>query len=93
MGAVRIIKKNDAWTINPSYKEREDADIELIVSGKDGKINMIEAGAKEVSDDDIVLGLTKAVEEIARSEEFQKDRQGNRKRKRLQSRFRKHRKK
>ncbi|MEK7134162.1 MAG: polyribonucleotide nucleotidyltransferase [Patescibacteria group bacterium] len=72
VGAVRIIKKNDAWTINPSYKEREDADIELIVSGKDGKINMIEAGAKEVSDDDIVLGLTKAVEEIARIEEFQK---------------------
>ena len=31
----------------PYIRGRVDADIELIVSGKDGKINMIEAGAKK----------------------------------------------
>ncbi len=70
--AVRIMKKDGVWIVNPSYKERVDADIELTVSGKDGKVNMIEAGAKEASDDDIVEGLTKATEEITRIEEFQK---------------------
>ena len=72
VGAVRIIKKNEVWIINPTYAERVDADIELIVSGKDGKINMIEAGAKEASDDDITEGLTRAAEEITRIEAFQK---------------------
>lgn len=73
VGAVRMAKKDGAWIINPSYAEREHAEIELTVSGKDGKVNMIEAGAKEVSDDDIAEGLTRAVEEVARIESFQKE--------------------
>ena len=44
VSAVRIVRNGGTLIINPTYAERVEADMELTVSGKDGKINMIEAG-------------------------------------------------
>ena len=46
--------------------------MDIAVCGKDGKVNMIEAGAKEVAEEIAIKGIEGALEEIAKMEEFQK---------------------
>ncbi len=48
IGAVRIGLKQGAVLINPTYAEREQADLDMVVAGPKGLINMLEAQAKEV---------------------------------------------
>lgn len=71
VAAVRIGKKDGEWLVNPTYAKRIGAEIELTVSGKNGKINMIEAGANEALETDIEEGLIRAVEELKKLEVFQ----------------------
>jgi polyribonucleotide nucleotidyltransferase len=65
VGAIRIGRTADTKEIliNPSYAEREHTklDIEVIACGKDGTINMIETGAYEVSESDIMQIFETAV--------------------------------
>ena len=46
--------------------------MDIAVCGKDGKVNMIEAGAKEIGEEIAIKGIEGALEEIAKMEEFQK---------------------
>jgi polyribonucleotide nucleotidyltransferase len=59
IAAVRVGRINNEFVLNPTYKEREESEIDLIFAGcEDGKdvlINMIEGGLKEV-EESIVLG-------------------------------------
>lgn len=74
VGAVRIGSNVDgSLIVNPTYKERETCLSDLVVCGANGKINMVEAGAKEISEDVAVNIFKKAVEEITKLEEFQKN--------------------
>lgn len=70
--AIRIAK-NEGFHINPNYKQREEAGIsfDLVACGKDGLINMIEVGGKEVSEDDVNAALAKASEEMDRIQKWQ----------------------
>ena len=43
--------KEKGFLINPGYQEREEASLNLVVSGPDDLINMLEAGANEVSEE------------------------------------------
>lgn len=45
IGCVRISKVNNKLVINPTYEEKEQSDFDLVVCGKDGKINMLEGQA------------------------------------------------
>ncbi len=74
VGAVRIAQKTagDAFIVNPSYEDREGSALELTICGKDGHVNMIEAGAAQIEEDVIAEGLEKAVAEISAIEDFQK---------------------
>ena len=58
--------------INPAYPERIDAALDLLVCGKDGKINMIEAEASEVTEDKLASAFAQAVAEIKKIEDWQK---------------------
>ena len=60
------------FTINPTYQIREDAHLDLVACGKDGLINMIEVGGKEVGEKTIVGGLEEATKEIEKLQEWQK---------------------
>lgn len=75
VSAVRIGKKvgSDELLINPTYETRHAADFEfdLLACGKDGLINMIEVGGKEVSEDLINKALVLASKEIERVQIFQ----------------------
>ncbi len=76
VSAVRIGKKAGNWEflVNPTYTEREkdDYEMDMTVCGKDGNINMIELGGKEVKEDTARLALEKASEEIEKLQAFQK---------------------
>ncbi|MBC7543413.1 MAG: polyribonucleotide nucleotidyltransferase [Candidatus Sericytochromatia bacterium] len=64
IGAVRIGRMDDEWIINPTYQESEDGDLDLIVSGTKDAILMVEAGAKIVSEADMLEALELAHNEI-----------------------------
>ncbi len=64
VAAVRIGQKGTGtFIINPTYKEREEGNLDILACGKDGTINMIEVGAHEASEDTIARGFTQAIEE------------------------------
>lgn len=76
VSAVRIGKKkgSDAFIINPTYAERnaDDAELDLLVCGKEGVITMIEVGAKEVPEEVIARAFDAAMAQLAQVESFQK---------------------
>jgi len=76
VGAVRIGKyDDDTFKINASSKLREEGSqykFDLTVCGKDGNINMIEASARQVKEEELEKALEKASDEITKLENFQK---------------------
>lgn len=63
---------NPGLVINPKYSEREEAELDLLICGKDGKINMIESEAKQIPEDKIVEAFNLAVTEIDKIQAWQK---------------------
>lgn len=54
VAAVRVGMNGDGFILNPVQSERVDGVLDLTLSGTKQKINMVEAGAKEVSEEKIV---------------------------------------
>ena len=77
VSAMRIGQEagNDAFIVNPTYVQRTEGVevLDLLACGKDGLINMIEIGAKEVSEETLEKGLAKASEEIEKIQTWQKN--------------------
>ncbi|MBI2454441.1 MAG: polyribonucleotide nucleotidyltransferase [Parcubacteria group bacterium] len=74
VGAVRIGRDSDNKVIiNPTYAEREKGDMDLVVSGPDGLVNMIECGSKEITEDDLVAVFELAQQETKKIIDFQKE--------------------
>ena len=75
VSAVRIGKKKDDknFIVNPAYSDRnaEDADLDLLACGKDGLINMIEVGGKEVAENILISGLEEGLTIIEKLQKFQ----------------------
>ncbi len=71
VGAVRIGYDGKNLLVNPTYEERDKSSLDAVICGTSGKINMIEAGAKEIPEDIVVQGMGKALEEIAEIQKFQ----------------------
>ena len=75
VSAVRVGKNkgNGGWKINPQYEFRNDptALIDLLACGRDGNINMLEAGAHEVPETELTEGLELASAEIEKLQAFQ----------------------
>ena len=64
VGAVRIGRVNGEFVINPSYTERKDSTMNIMVVGHKDGITMIESGAKEESEENILAAIEFAHEEI-----------------------------
>jgi polyribonucleotide nucleotidyltransferase len=76
VSAVRIgkLKDTDHLIINPVYKDRSDNpefEMDLVACGKNGLVNMIEVGGKEVQEGVIVAGLEEASKEIEKLQAWQ----------------------
>jgi len=74
LGAIRVTK-NGEWTFNSNYAQRKETDMDLTLSAieKDGDIlvNMIEMGAKEVSEKDVLEAYEVAKKELKKIIDFQ----------------------
>ncbi len=64
VGTVKIGLKEDTFIVNPTYKELEDSDMELVVSGTKDAILMIENAAYEISEDKVFEAVSLAHKEI-----------------------------
>jgi len=64
VGTVRVGYKDGKFILNPTHAERDVCDMEMLVSGIEGMINMIEVGAKEIPEDKVLEGLAFAQEAI-----------------------------
>ncbi len=77
VSAVRIgkMKGSSEFIVNPTYDQRNsaDAELDLLVCGKDGAITMIEVGAKQVPEDVIAKAFEFAMVEIEKVQTFQKE--------------------
>ena len=57
IAGVKVGRVNGEFIINPTVAELEQSDIELTVAGTKDAINMVEAGSKEVSEEDMLEAL------------------------------------
>jgi len=51
LGCVRIGRVNDQWVVNPSFDEADTGTLDLVVVTSPDGIIMVEAGAKEISEE------------------------------------------
>ncbi len=51
IGAVRVASVDGELIINPTFQQIEESELEIIVSGTEDGITMVEGGAKEVSEE------------------------------------------
>ncbi|MDO5708031.1 MAG: polyribonucleotide nucleotidyltransferase [Andreesenia angusta] len=63
-GAVNIGLVNEELIVNPNSKQKEESDLNLIVSGTEEAIMMVEAGANEISEDTMLDAILTAHDEI-----------------------------
>ena len=64
IGGVFVGMVDGKFIINPNVEQRERSTLELTVAGTEKKVVMIEAGAKEVSDEDMFNAIMFTHEEI-----------------------------
>lgn len=64
VGAVRIAKYKGEYIINPTFDERKDAEMELVVSGTLEGILMVEGGGKEIPNEELIKSMEFAKKEI-----------------------------
>ena len=71
IAGVKVGRVNGEFVINPTVEELELSDIELTVAGTKDAINMVEAGAKQVSEEDMLEALMFGHEAIKELVTFQ----------------------
>ena len=71
IAGVKVGRVNGEFIINPTPDELEVSDIDLIVAGTKYAINMVEAGSKEVSEEDMLEALMFGHEAVKELCEFQ----------------------
>ena len=73
IAGVDVGRVNGEYIINPAIEQLESSDIELTVAGTKDAINMVESGAKEVSEEDMLGALLFGHAEIKRLVAFQEE--------------------
>ncbi len=65
IAGVRVGRIEGKWVLNPTFQALEFSDIDMVVAGTDDSIMMVEGGALEVSEADIVDALKVAQKGLA----------------------------
>ena len=71
IAGVKVGRVNGEFIINPTQEELELSDIDLTVAGTKYAINMVEAGSKEVSEEDMLEALMFGHDAVKELCEFQ----------------------
>ena len=73
IAGVKVGRVDGNLIINPTVEQSENSDIDLTVAGSIDAINMVEAGAKEVSEGDMLDALMFGFDAIKELNKFQKE--------------------
>ena len=74
VGAVQVGKSADTFVINPNVETiDEESELNLVVAGTEKKVNMIEAGAKEISNQDMTQAISEGFQVVKEITKFQKE--------------------
>ncbi len=71
VGAVRVGRINGEFIANPTYKQAEESDMDIVIAGTHDSVIMVEAGCKFVTEDDIMAAVEFAQVEIRKQVEAQ----------------------
>jgi polyribonucleotide nucleotidyltransferase len=66
IGAVRIVRNDGEWIINPNHDQLAASDIDLTYCGSRDKVMMIEGSAKEIPEADFVEAMKTAHVEVVK---------------------------
>src|SRR4051812_9626284 len=72
IAATRIGRIQGNWVLNPTFQQLEFSDMEMVVAASKDSIMMVEGGALEVSEEDVVEALTishKGINELIAAQE------------------------
>lgn len=73
IAGVKVGRINGELVANPTVDQMEESDIDLTVAGTAKALNMVEAGAKEVSEEDMLAALMFGHEQIKKLCAFQEE--------------------
>jgi len=74
IGAVRMGLVDGQFVVNPTFSELEDSSLDLVVAGlPDGKVIMLEAGAREVPEEQMVEAIRLAQDEVKKVCDLQEE--------------------
>ena len=57
IAGVRVGRVQGKWVLNPTFQQLEFSDMDLVVAGSQDSIVMVEGGALEISEDDVVEAI------------------------------------
>src|SRR5919202_4850399 len=60
IAGVRVGRVQGNWILNPTFQQLEYSDLDFVVAGSQDSIVMVEGGALEVSEQDVLAALTLA---------------------------------
>src|SRR5215216_2714146 len=67
IAGVRVGRIQGKWVINPTFQQLEFSDMDVVIAGSKDSIVMVEGGALEATEDDVIEGLGvahKAIREL-----------------------------
>lgn len=73
VAAVKVGRVDGEFVINPTVEQSEKSDIDLTVAGTKDAVNMVEAGAREASEDDMLEALMFGHEAIKKLIAFEEE--------------------
>jgi len=65
LAGVRVARVDGEFCVNPTFDETEVSDLDLVVAGSRDAVFMLEAGAEEVSEEDMLAAMVFAQDAIA----------------------------
>ncbi len=65
IGGIRIGQIDGNFVFNPTYEEREQSNLDLIVAGTEERVLMIEAGAKEIKEEKMYEAILAGQKEMS----------------------------
>lgn len=73
MAAVRVGLVGDDFIINPTYREIESGDLDLVIAGSPDGVVMVEAGANQLPEQDVIEAIDFGYEAVRDLIEAQRD--------------------
>lgn len=73
IGAVRVSRIDGKLVANPTYEEANSSNLDIVISGTEDSVLMVEAGCKFVTEEDIIEAVAFAQEEIKKQVAAQRE--------------------